>query len=65
MLSGFPLLTGHTRQLLQQWMCDEGCELNSVAPGSCVFDGTTGFTLCKACKQSTGKVPAADGSCGE
>ncbi|KAF6252855.1 hypothetical protein COO60DRAFT_492971 [Scenedesmus sp. NREL 46B-D3] len=52
------------RHLLQQPTCPEGCKLNSDAPGSCVYDGRSGWFLCRACTESSGRVPAVDGSCG-
>uniref|UniRef100_A0A383WFC8 Tyrosine-protein kinase ephrin type A/B receptor-like domain-containing protein n=1 Tax=Tetradesmus obliquus TaxID=3088 RepID=A0A383WFC8_TETOB len=60
-----PLLRRQLRVIKPQaGTCPEGCELESVSPGSCVFDGTSGGMLCKFCKASTGRVAAADGSCG-
>ncbi|WIA14706.1 hypothetical protein OEZ85_003199 [Tetradesmus obliquus] len=50
------------RELQQLAMCPEGCDTES--PGSCVHDGTTGGFLCMACKVSTGRIAAADGTCG-
>ncbi|WIA23752.1 hypothetical protein OEZ85_000430 [Tetradesmus obliquus] len=52
------------RRLLQQTLCPEGCESQSVSPGSCVYDGTSGFVLCVNCKTSENLVAAPDGSCG-
>ncbi|WIA23318.1 hypothetical protein OEZ85_000085 [Tetradesmus obliquus] len=60
-----PLLRRQLRVIKPQaGTCPEGCELESVSPGSCVFDGTSGGMLCKFCKLTTGRVAAADGSCG-
>lgn len=50
------------RGLKQQMACPDGCDVD--APGSCVF-GPKLSGVCYTCLKDTGRVPAADGTCGE